>query len=211
MQYTGKLSSTSRPISPGVEHVYHAKVYIKMSQKKYIFGYGSLASAQDIFTTLGREVTLICPVELVGWVRDWDIVLKNKANRRQFRVVPTNEIPDHVAALNIRRPRTNELPTNPNGVLFEVTDDDLLAMDMRESHYDRVEVTEDIVGDFEGQVYAYVGRSQHTGLLADGTIIPESYYQLVAETFLSLGPGMQEKFFSSTLTSPLPIRPTVLQ
>src|SRR6185312_1934078 len=130
--------------------------------KDYIFGYGSLVSSADVARTLGRHPEFIYPITLNGWIREWGIVIDNAgAQHRSVRLADGTVVPGCIVVLNVRRPTAQERPTHPNGVLFEVTEAELLLMDARETHYDRHEVTQDITGGPPGVIYTYVGRDQH--------------------------------------------------
>lgn len=183
-----------------------------MHDKKYIFGYGSLVSIADVARTLGHPVELIYPFTLNGWIRDWSVVVDNATSHRRLKLVASGEAPEYIAALNVRRPAAGERATNPNGVLFEVTDADLEMLDKRECNYARQDVTNDVVGWSTGTVFAYTGlerclSAQNVDLVV---IIPSSYFDLVIQGFASLGPDMHETYISSTLVSSLPVHASVL-
>lgn len=176
--------------------------------KLYVFGYGSLVSADDVARTLGRRPTLIYPVTLKGWLREWGVVIENvTAKHRCVRLPDGSPAPGHIVVLNVRRPGSGEEPTDPNGVLFEVTDEELREVDRREKSYRRVDVTEDVIGGPRGSIYTYSGLdnfliSNHTG---GPMVIPGSYHELVRLGFTSLSPDMYDAYVGSTRTSDLPI------
>ncbi len=178
-----------------------------MRRKQYIFGYGSLVSPEDVYRTLGRRVRLIYPVELRGWIRDWGVVVDITKTHRRFKL--DARCPTHIAALNIRRPEAGERPTNPNGVLFEVAKDDLVKLDRRESCYERVEVTEDIVDPPANSViYAYTGLDTYLLAKCKGLeiAIPKPYQDIVVKGFTAMGPDIYETYRRSTLVSSLGVR-----
>lgn len=160
---------------------------MKSNLKKYIFGYGSLISKKSIVHTIKKDPGILYPVVLKGWIRDWSIVLDNSTTIRRFELLPDHTIPPCVAALNIRRPKKGEVATNPNGVLFEVNDEDIKRMDEREEHYIREDVTQDIVGLYEvgARVYAYVGKKGFCVSENDKrkVILPKSYLKLIEDNF----------------------------
>lgn len=186
-----------------------------MPSKTYIFGYGSLVCPDDIAVTLGHPVDVIQPVTLQGWIRDWSVVVDNRLSRpRYYQLVDDNSIPDYVVALNVRRPTEDEVATNPNGVLFEVTEADLLLLDARESHYARVDVTEDITGrPVKSVVYAYTGLHEHIHHVHDKRfiIVPGSYSNLVVNGFERLGTTMYHQYIASTQPSRYCIQSTVCE
>jgi hypothetical protein len=178
--------------------------------KQYVFGYGSLVSPRQVAVTLGRQVDLIYPVELRDWVRDWSIVLENSSSPRCYELAD-GTVPENVACLTIRRPLKNEKATNPNGVLIEVTEEDILRLDDRERHYDRVDVTGQINGEHEGRVFTYVSRPQYSRMLSDfdDVILPGSYSEVVEQAFQDLGDDMYKNYVQSTLQPALPLHETV--
>jgi len=174
--------------------------------KYYIFGYGSLVSSADVARTLGRHPEFIYPITLNGWIREWGIVIDNAgAQHRSVRLADGTVVPGCIVVLNVRRPTAQERPTHPNGVLFEVTEAELLLMDARETHYDRHEVTQDITGGPPGVIYTYVGRDQHLlrPTIRKSVVIPADYSELVAQAFLGLDEAMHKTYLSSTLPSEL--------
>lgn len=178
-----------------------------MRRKQYIFGYGSLVSPEDVFRTLGRRVELIYPVQLRGWVRDWGVVVDITKTHRTFDL--NEDCPTHIAALNIRRPEPGERPTDPNGVLFEVTDDDLAKIDIRERCYERMDVTGDIAdGPEDAIIYAYSGLEAHLLIRGEDleVVIPKPYQDIVVRGFTALGPSIYEAYMDSTLISDLVVR-----
>jgi len=182
-----------------------------VKQKQYIFGYGSLVSAKDIERTLSHPPASLEQTTLMGWVRDWSLILDNTTTTRRYETVPKGKVPNFVVALNIHTPVDREQATNPNGLLFPVTDEEIRKMDQRETHYYRVEVTQQITYKPDGKVYAYVGLSEHLGTpgLRSKAILPNSYRKLVEAGFSTFGKDSLEKFKRSTLASNVPEIPTI--
>ena len=159
-----------------------------LNNKSYIFGYGSLVSRDSIAHTLKRDPGKLYPATLKGWLRDWSIVLDNATTIRRFELLPDRTVPKYVVALNIRKPNADEKATNPSGVLFEVSDEDIKNMDERENHYIRTDVTEDVSMDVKGRIYAYVGLTKFETLdQCKEAILPLSYLHLVEQGFNSMG------------------------
>lgn len=180
-----------------------------MARKKvYVFGYGSLANADDVARTLGRLPSFIHPAKLEGWVREWGLVIRNDESHRCVRLPDGTVAPGYIAVLNVRRPMAGETPTDPNGVLFEVDDEDLLKIDAREQHYRRLDVTRHVRGAPEGIVYTYTGLDKFLIANHDGspTVIPANYSELVSSSFMLLGPDGHELYVSTTLPSDLPLQ-----
>jgi hypothetical protein len=104
----------------------------------YVFGYGSLMNPDS----LGR--TLHGPKEIVrgnvrGYVRKF-----NKKGRQYLylNIVPSDEV-------------------IVSGVLIPVTEQELDLLKRREFGYDCVNVTEDLVEDIDGIVYAFMAPDNH--------------------------------------------------
>lgn len=174
--------------------------------KKYIFGYGSLMSPNEIRYTLGRPVEVIYPVRLRGWLRDWSVVCVNNSPR-QYSLVETGLKPEYVAALNIRLPLAGEVASHPNGVLFEVNDSDIAKMDQREKHYRRLEVNDYIDNPPDGIIYAYSGLDQHLYFNKPSdrqVILPSNYLQVVEASAKVLGADFEADYHSSTLPASCP-------
>ena len=179
-----------------------------MPSKHYIFGYGSLVSADDVARTIGRVPPLIHPVTLKGWIREWGVVIDNtKAAHRCVRLTDGRIAPGYIAVLNVRLPAPGERPTDPNGVLFEVTEAELKKMDERETHYKRLVVSTSVVNKPTGIIYAYTGHDRFllTGIDSPDIVIPGAYHDLVEQGFASLGGTMRDEYLSSTLPSDLRI------
>ena len=178
--------------------------------KKYVFGYGSLVSKKSIEHTIGRDPGELISAELKGWVRNWSVVLDNSTTIRRFELLPDHQTPHYVAARTVRRPRDHEIAPNPNGVLFEVSDEDIARMDEREDHYVRQDVTSDILGEVEvgSCIYTYVGKDEFCVKENDNRyiILPGSYLKLVESNF---DEENLKKFRETTLPAEYPIPETV--
>lgn len=178
--------------------------------KKYIFGYGSLVSKEDIKRDLLRDPGEMHLARLDGWIRDWGISIHNATADRHYEFEGQKGQPEYVSILNIRKPSEGEKPTCPNGVLYEVTDQDISRMDNREKHYRRQDISVDIVGAPEGIVYAYVGldKFRKTSNKSGGNIVPLSYLTLVTGAFQTLGVEQLKLFNETTLSPNVPVLPT---
>lgn len=180
-------------------------------KNKYIFGYGSLVSRKSIIQTLGRDPGELYPATLNGWLREWGVMLDNTTTTCHFELLPNYQVPHFIGALNVRKPHPNEKATRPNGVLFEVTDEDIIKMDERENHYTRQEVTKDIVGSPAGRVFTYIGRGEFCmpEKRKQKVILPKSYLDLVENGFLSISDAYLQKFRETTVPTAIPIKESV--
>lgn len=176
----------------------------------YIFGYGSLVSKASTAKTLGREPTLFRQATLHGWVRDWNIALINRRKESYFLLSESDVIPQFASALNVRPPLDQERPTNPNGILFDITEEELTLMDSREEHYERVDITQHISDAPEGIIYTYTGLSRFCKTpFLDDIFLPKSYLELVETGFNSFGNNYLEEFRQTTLPPSTAIKPSV--
>jgi hypothetical protein len=174
-----------------------------MKTNMYVFGYGSLVSKQSIAHTIGREPDELILSKLKGWIRNWEVVVDNTCSNGHFEHPFDHSIPERILALNVRLPVGDEKPTDPNGVLFNVTYDDLNLLDLRESYYERRDITQ-FFPDAPGIVYAYIGRPD-TYASADNAIIPKSYVHLIKEHFTYAGTLEYEYFNRSTVWPNKPV------
>lgn len=177
--------------------------------KKYIFGYGSLVSAKDAGRTLGRQVKSVRNATLRGWIRDWSTVVDNRGLHKHYALSDSGKTISYVCALNVCKPKSNVIATNPNGVLIEVSDSEIKKMDKRETSYMRKNVTEDIVGKPENStIYTYVCLPSHYKKYNKHPILPSSYLDLVIKSFKSIGPKSYSDFIKTTRSSKIPVRNT---
>jgi cation transport regulator ChaC len=99
-----------------------------------------------------------------------------------------------------------------NGVVFDVNDDELAALDWRERDYERIDVTASTTVDvdrFDGQVQVYVPRpsaiERYERARDEGcAAIRQSYWTLVEEAFASLG-GHHSEWYARTPAPDIPI------
>lgn len=183
--------------------------YKQKMKQIYIFGYGSLASKTDAARTLGRPIYSTRLVTLRGWVRDWSTVVNNKYSKH-YQLSKTHKIPDSVLALNIHKPIGNEKPLNPNGVLIRVDDKELSKLDSRESNYDRVDVTNDVIGKpINSTIYTYVCKPEHLDTRKKHPIIPSSYLHLVLESFKTISPNALSVYLRTTKPSRAKVLSTI--
>lgn len=182
-----------------------------MRKNKYLFVYGSLVNPSEVVRTLGHPAKTVHPVRLDGWIREWGVAIDYSVSRQRLLSIENTDSFSYVAALNVRPAEHGERATDPNGVLIEVSDDDLTKLDARESHYTLTDVTEHIVGAPEGLIYTYSGKEQfHVARLnQDAVAIPESYATLVLDSFSTLGDDMRTQYLQTTSPATLPMRASV--
>lgn len=169
-----------------------------MQNRIAVFGYGSLANKKSLETTLQRSPGELLPVLVRHWKRDWSIVFSDRDGLIRYEPEENHHTYQYIRALNIRLDKTQS--TQPiNGVLFEVSQSELAALDAREKHYVKVDITTDIITPHSFQsVYTYVGMPQYIdhGDIAAKT--PQSYIEVVEEGFRALGDVEFQKFRQTT-------------
>lgn len=163
-----------------------------------LFGYGSIVSAQSASTTLQRPVKEEeMPVAVLrGFSRVWNYV-----ETVHFEDDPSGT--DSTAVfLNVERV-TGSLC---NGVLLQVTEDELRRFDQRERKYDRLDVTDFIDGVApQGPVYVYSASGSATSVPGHA-VIPQRYEDLVSKAAETRGPEFARDFLTQTRSSKLPRR-----
>ena len=111
-----------------------------------MFGYGSLPAEKAGV-----------PCRLRDHRCHWGVAMDNRETIPGYKVyldADTGERPAvEVAYLSI----TPERGSSVEGVAFEVSDEELAALDHRERNYDREDVTELVDADLGGRIWAYVG------------------------------------------------------
>jgi cation transport regulator ChaC len=174
-----------------------------------VFGYGSLVSRASIAETLGHAAPAPIPSRLAGWRRRWSIYRVNSAHEKSFERVDGEPF-EHVVGLNIERAEGSREAEWPNGVLIELTEEELERLDRREVRYDRVEVdpADAITDEPHGFdcVFAFTAKEGHFAAeTPPGSIIIASYVQACEAAFNELGPKAWEEFLATTGGFPAPV------
>jgi cation transport regulator ChaC len=142
---------------------------------QFVFGYGSLSAEQTGV-----------PCRLRDHRRHWGVAMDNREVIPGYKVYldpDSGERPAvEVAYLSI----TPEPGASVEGLAFEVTDEELAALDRRERNYERQDVTNEIEPDLEGHVWAYVGSAAGRQRLAKGrrrgtAVIARGYLEKVPD------------------------------
>ena len=122
--------------------------------KNYIFGYGSLIVPESATKTLGRILDSkdVFLIEVNNFFRTWDIVIPVRiSNGMQEKVI-------NAVFLNIQKNPNKVI----NGVLLQVTDEELLKLDIREKQYFRINITADVQTKLSNEymVFTYIGKPE---------------------------------------------------
>jgi len=175
----------------------------------YVFGYGSIVSAKWLPKFMSKDISEITyqKAELKGFVRAWNVAKDNfEPNaRKRYRDCQTNDwFEGSPTFLNIY-PTNNENTANVNGIIVQVDEQDLMRFDIREEHYDRVDVTEHIVNaPKDATIYAYVGREKDIKFYENArdcgkAKTPKFYIDMLEEAFNEFGEDEYEQYIKSTI------------
>jgi hypothetical protein len=134
----------------------------------YIVGFGTLLYTESVGDSLGKAAAakLYHPVIVRGF-------------KRLFNLLPSHYKPSYrISDQAVERAAANIIPSeedNFNGVAFEVSPEELAAIDSRESHYRRIET---IMFDFNsgkplGNAYVYSAVDDHGLLTSDPSYLPD--------------------------------------
>jgi cation transport regulator ChaC len=165
----------------------------------WIFGYGSLVSPVSFGHTLGRELIPgvdFFEAELAGYGRRWNY---------GTGVTFTATGPDGVersdwtfVALGLVRAADE----SANGVIAWVDETELVALDRRESRYDRVDVTEHVsLGASSTVVDGATVAAKARGVAA----ITSRYHDLVDDAFADLGIDRRDRYRATTPDPEIPV------
>src|SRR5690349_8504669 len=105
----------------------------------WVFGYGSLVSPESFGRTLGRPLRMgvdVHPAELAGYGRRWNYGVLHVTARTDSE----RSLPRTIVALGIVESESESV----NGVIGWVEHGELVELDRRERHYDRVDVTDQV-------------------------------------------------------------------
>ena len=122
-----------------------------------VVGYGLMLSRQTVLDTVGYDYDgpfARCYVK--GWRRTWEASIPNRSHH--YRDAAGRKIvPERFLFLNVRRDPSAEL----NAVAFVLDQNQLAAMDRRESGYERLDVTGRLRGlrVIGGRAVMYAARS----------------------------------------------------
>jgi hypothetical protein len=166
--------------------------------KQHVFGYGSLTR----FGSAARQASpRIC--RLRDHRRSWNVAMDNSVDVPGYKHYLSDDggsRPDvFVTFLNVVATRG----TAVNGVLLQVEDEQLAALDRRERNYERIDVGELLDAPVAGRVWCYVGSAAardrfELGLARGTAIVDQRYRDGVREGFALLGGEALDEFDAST-------------
>jgi len=177
----------------------------------WVFGYGSLVDPSSFGATIGRELRPgvdFFEAEVSGFGRRWNYgVIHASASGAG----PGGTTIDYtLVALGVVR----AVDESVNGVVGWVDADELVLLDRRERHYDRVDVTDRSTvhgaGDVSGPVVVYVPRREaieHYERARDEgrAAIEQRYWDLVDQAFAAFGSDAHARYLSTTPAPDVPV------
>ena len=179
----------------------------------WVFGYGSLVSPDSFGHTLGRRPRLgtdFFEAEIIGYGRRWNYGSLRYTGRAADDTGTIREWA--IVALGVT-PAADE---TVNGTVGWVTDDELVGLDRRERHYERVDVTAlaEVHGaaDVAGPIVTYVPRAEaverYTQARDRGeAAVDRRYFDLVDRAFADLGEDRRQRYHATTQAPDIPILP----
>jgi cation transport regulator ChaC len=158
---------------------------------------------------------------LPGWRRRWSLKRDNPTCEKTFARADDGSVPAWVLSLNVEPAEPRDAA--PNGVVFDLTEEELRHLDARELRYDRVEVTESIrLSAAEGaelgageacfeRVVTYSARREHFAPAPPpDAIILASYARTVESAFAALGEDERRAYLETTGPHPVEVVEAVL-
>lgn len=172
----------------------------RLSERDFVFGYGSLA--HDLLANV--TVTRLC-----GYRRVFGVAADNSIaipGYKRYRSVDGRFPTVFVAYLDI----VEQPEMVVNGVLAPAEAAALADLDRRERNYDRIDVTAAIDSPPPGRVWAYVGSPGGRARLAAGratgtAVVQRGYLEHVQAGFRRLGDAEYDDFLTSSDLDGLPL------
>ncbi|MBC8412351.1 MAG: gamma-glutamylcyclotransferase [Nitrospira sp.] len=163
----------------------------------YVFGYGSLINIPSAANALKRPLKQmdLVPAFARGYVRCWrgKERLYFESLGREATGVFLDLCPDKNSTVN--------------GVLLEVSLEELTQLGLREKNYQCVDITDAIVDSPDGKIYTFTVKTEHLLMTEDKDVyIPRLYIDMVKEGCRAMG----EDFLSDYEVSTAPVKIPVL-
>lgn len=159
-----------------------------------VFGYGSLLNRASAERTLRRPLRTedMAPAVLSGFARVW------RAKERVW----FEDLGAQASGVFLDIERREGAWTN--GVVFEVSAQELDHLKLREKNYDCVDVTAHIESRSSSQVYAFL--SQDWARQGDPDVyVPQNYIQLVEQGCAEFGADFLVAYRRTTADNPFPV------
>jgi hypothetical protein len=147
--------------------------------------------------TLGRTVGELRPAKLREWRRRFSQRRDNLTCEKTFEC-DGGWRPEWILGLNVEQGEDEAGPVN--GVVIELTEEELDRLDIREIRYDRVDVTGSVEGDdLPERIVTYTAKEFHFAPEPpEDSVILATYAAAVEEGFEGLGPGELDRYLATT-------------
>ncbi len=167
----------------------------KKASPVYVFGYGSLINPKSVQKTLGRELRIedLLVGRIHDHVRKWqlvDWVIIEGFNEERSVPAVFLDLVRHEGAW-------------VNGILIPLSKEELHKMDQREKNYDRIDVSNLIEPEVDGQTYTYMGKKDHINPPRESCVLVQ-YEALVEEGLRFWGKAFEQHYYKSTLPHGFP-------
>lgn len=163
-----------------------------------IFGYGSLLNRKSAERALRRDLSAaqMAPAELRGFARTW--------RAKELVTFTGDSAPQYAVFLDLRVDSIHTV----NGVLFEVTEQELEQLRSRERNYDCIDVTTHAENTPQCErIFTFVCKAEHRADANDARlVVPEYYVELIRQGCAALGPEFGAAYAGSTDTPRFPLR-----
>lgn len=160
----------------------------------YVFGYGSLLNINSVNSTLNRKLTPddIQAVTLNGYERLWrvkDIVWFESIQQQKYGLF-----------LDINKKENSHV----NGVLIEVTKDELENLKLREKNYNLVSIKDSIREVPSLEVFTFISKEEHRYKPTDkGVYIPDQYEKMVLNGCSNISSEFKKEYLLTTINCDL--------
>lgn len=158
--------------------------------RNFVFGYGSLVNLASAAKTLGRDIERadVQVVEATSYARVWRVVAPV--------IIPAySEEPVPAVFLDI----VEEHGSRVNGIILEVSAEELAAFDIREKQYTRIDITPYIRPRVENaRVFAYQGKPEFFAVGFSNPKVLKDYVELVEAGMRSWGEEFSARFRAGT-------------
>ena len=168
-----------------------------MSEPLGLFGYGSLVLPDSASMTLGREVGEMRPARLRGWKRRFSQRRDNLTCEKTFELEGGRR-PEWILGLNVEPGEDDAGPVN--GVVIELSTEELDRLDIREIRYDRADVSGQVDGEgLPDRIVTYTAKEFHFAPEPpEDSVILATYAAAVEAGFEQLGPGELDHYRATT-------------
>jgi hypothetical protein len=179
----------------------------------YIFGYGALANLQDPMVGGKSHTSRVIEGYLRGFRRSWTAGMENRAplNDGAYYVDAASGVRPDVCVVALSIDASDD---DVNGVAIPVTAAELPAFDLRELHYDRIDVSGHFSCSLAYPIWAYrantrARRDCMVGGMQRRAYVSHTYVSCVRQAFQNLGSRSWIDYQASTDPIPFPARDLV--